>query len=372
MFKHVLEGDSNAMATDQACYALISYDRLIKNKTSLYDMSDVNDKKEEETPNNLKASLSLPTEITDDNKSSFKAVININGWDNNLGYKLIDFVMNIPNGLNVTNVTAGSRLEGGNLSFNFEADTGKLRTVYFDAVDYDDLTVNGTSFPAELFSITLSAEKAYAGTFNINLSGMSVKLGSDSSAENSMIVVDTSEASGTVNIVNGVSFSAVCLYTGDDVDLIPSSKKAIAVSVVGINNAYALEYNDGINEYQFRYSEEISEKTGISTYVALTDSSIDTAEFINQKNFTLKNNKADEIIFGDSNGDGVVNAQDALRAVDTWLRKGQAPDDNEILSLNVNGDSRINTFDAVGIAEYFVCGTPYVIVSKAAELATKK
>ena len=40
MFKHVITGQGDAMATDQACYALIAYDRFLKGKTSLYDMSD--------------------------------------------------------------------------------------------------------------------------------------------------------------------------------------------------------------------------------------------------------------------------------------------------------------------------------------------
>ena len=52
--------------------------------------------------------------------------------------------------------------------------------------------------------------------------------------------------------------------------------------------------------------------------------------------------------------------------MDAWLRKGDAPDDKEILVLNVNGDSRINTFDALGIVEKFVGGGSYGVVTKAA------
>ena len=40
-FKHGLTGVRNMMATEQGYYALVSYDRLLKDKTSLYDMSDV-------------------------------------------------------------------------------------------------------------------------------------------------------------------------------------------------------------------------------------------------------------------------------------------------------------------------------------------
>jgi hypothetical protein len=39
--------------------------------------------------------------------------------------------------------------------------------------------------------------------------------------------------------------------------------------------------------------------------------------------------------------------------------------------MNVNGDSRINTFDALGIVEAFVNQSEYGIVTKAASLSTK-
>ncbi|MBP3673886.1 MAG: DUF4430 domain-containing protein [Oscillospiraceae bacterium] len=40
-FKHSLSGERNMMATEQGYYALVSYYRLLQDKTSLYDMSDV-------------------------------------------------------------------------------------------------------------------------------------------------------------------------------------------------------------------------------------------------------------------------------------------------------------------------------------------
>ena len=85
---------------------------------------------------------------------------------------------------------------------------------------------------------------------------------------------------------------------------------------------------------------------------------------------TFTEENAGEITFGDSNGDGIINAQDALAAVDTWLRKTDAPSDDEILALNVNSDSRINTFDALGIVEAFVDDSEYLIITKAATLGT--
>ena len=369
-FEHVIDSGANGMATDQACYALAAYNRFVKGKTSLYDMSDVSfEEKDEVVLGKPKATLGLPAEITDDIGKTFNATISIDQWDNTAGYKLVDFVMNVPEGLSVTGVTAGNRLGGGSVNYNL--DNGKLRVVYFDANNHNDLTVSGTAFPVQFFTVTFKVESANAGDkLDIKMEGMSIKLTSDPSDENAMVVVDTAKALGKIDVVKGISYSAVCLYTGDDIDLIPPTKKAVAVSVVGIENATGLTYNDGTNEYEFKYSAEISEKTGVATYVALVDAAIDMAQFVNKANFTFTEDNASEITFGDSNGDGVINAQDALAAVDTWLRKTDAPSDDEILALNVNSDSRINTFDALGIVEAFVDDSEYLIVTKAASLTT--
>jgi len=364
MFEHQAGAGSNAMATDQACYALVAYDRLLKGKTALYDYSDVIFEESVSNADEMTATLGLPSEIR--LEEDFNGVIGINKWDNEGGYKLIDLIITIPQGVTVTGVTAGVRLIGGKVSYNLEADTGKLRIVYFDANENGDLTISGETFPAELFTIGFKAQDVTVGSkLNMAISGMSVKKSSDSADENAMIVIDSESAQGTVHVVEGISFSAVCLYEGDDVDLIPSARKAVAVAVTGIANDTGLTYNDGTNEIEFKYSAEITAKSGVATYIALADAGINMENFVNRSNFKMESGDAASITFGDSNGDSVVNAQDALAAVDAWLRKGKELTDNGILTLNVNGDSRINTFDALGIVEKFVNGSTYSIVTKA-------
>jgi hypothetical protein len=355
---------------------LVAYDRLVGGKKALYDYSDVTFEEETVVAGKPTATLGLPAQITDDIGKTFNAVITLDQWDNEAGYKLIDFIVNVPEGLSVTGVTAGSRLSGGTVSYHMDEE-GKLRVVYFDANEHSDITVVGSAednaFPAQFFTVTFQVDAANAGEQKaISIGGMSVKLTSDSSDESAMVVVDTTTAAGTVNVVKGISYSAICLYTGDDIDLIPANKKAVAVSVVGIKNATKLTYNDGTNQYVFKYSAEISAKTGIATYVALVDASIAMENFANKQNFTFTEDTASQIIFGDTNGDGVINAQDALNTVDAWLRKGDAPTDDQILTMNVNGDSRVNTFDALGIVEKFVDGSDLGVVTKAATITTNQ
>ena len=140
----------------------------------------------------------------------------------------------------------------------------------------------------------------------------------------------------------------------------------MAISGATVSN---LVFNDGTHSYVFSYSPEITAKVGVSSFVALVDASVETKAFAKIDNYTTQTTSP-SILFGDANADGRVNAQDALAAVDCWLRKTDAPTDDQILALNVNGDSRINTFDALGIVEAFVNGDTYAVVTKAAILAT--
>ena len=406
MFQHVIGGGANAMGTDQGCYGLIAYDRFLNGNCALYDYSDVTfdaadpgsgseGSDDESDPDQMNATLSLPAQIENAAGTQFNAIISIDKWDNKAGYKLVDFLMTIPNGLSVTGVTAGERLAGGSVSYNLNAEsttdadgnqitTNSLRCVYFDASENTSLTISGTEFPAEVLTISFLLEEAITeSSLKIGIDGMSVKLSSDSANENSMIVVNTDPVtdpeggttgggSGDVGVVTGISFSAVELYRGDNVDLIFDTTKAVAVAVTGIDEYSTLVYSDGTNTIQFQYSHEITQKTNIPTFVALVRSEIPMTSFINKDYFTVNGSGVDQnnIAFGDTNSDNVVNAQDALAVVDAWLRKGDAPADNLILRMNVNGDSRINTFDALGIVEAFVNSSTYGVVTKAATLAS--
>ena len=388
MFEHGRGAGANAMATDQATYGLVAYDRLISGEAALYDYSDVvpfvpsvpdepevptepSEPTEPEAPTeepDITATLGLPAQINAGD--AFNGIISVENWNNEAGYKLIDFILTVPAGITVADLTVSENLTGGQLSYHLEEATGKLRVVYFDANENSDLTVTGEEM-TQLFTVHFEAGNIAPGTkLDFAITGMSLKLTSDSADESAMHVVKTETAYGTVEIVEGISFSAVELYTGDGVDLIPDTKKAVAVAVTAISDVSALTYNDGTNAVEFRYSSEISASTGVATYVALVDAAIPMENFIQEQNFRLSGT-ADEIFFGDTNGDGVLNAQDALAVVDAWLRKGEEPTDDQILTMNVNGDSRINTFDALGIVEKFVNGTVYGIVTKASVLNNK-
>lgn len=411
-FEHIRgDGDKGmAMATDQACYALVAYDRFMNGKTALYDYSDVifdpvttpddgddggegdgdgddGDGDGSNSSVDINASLILPAEIEGVVDEEFNAVIKVDKWDNTAGFKLVDFVMTVPEGLAVTNVTAGSKLEGGDVTYHLvkEDEENVLRCVYFDAQNSTTLTIDTEEFPADIFTVSFRvAEELETQDLRFVIGGMSIKLSSDSLADDSQVVVNTNPVtdpddpegstpggSGSIGVTGRISFSAKTLYEGDGIDLIPITKHAVAVAVTGVpkgDRAVKLTYKNGSEEIEFLYNDAATQKSGIATYIALIDKTIKT-EDMKSEHFTVGTAKANALTFGDANEDSVINAQDALAVVDAWLRKGDPLTDKDILILNVNSDSRINTFDALGIVEVFVdARSTYKVITSAATM----
>ena len=370
-FAHVLEttggyagGEVNAMATDQACYALVAYDRFVNNKNALYDMSDVTHPE----PAGISASISLPAEISNKKGTTFNAIVSVSDWDNEAGWKLVDATLSIPKNVTVTGVTMGSRVSGGNVMYNLD-ENGKLRIVYFDAENNSTIEVSGSSFPAEFFIVGLELTDDISvknkGEITVSVDEMNLKKSSDESDDSAVTVVNTATAKATSDVVKGVSFTVKCLYVGDGADLIPTDKMAIAIFATELENGAQISYKNGA--VKLHYSRLLSEKLGVCTYVAMVSADTDLSEFANAANYTYDETEtADALNFGDTNSDGVVNAQDALNAANAWLRKTDAPDDEGILRTNVTGDGRINTSDALGIVENFVNGDDFGVVAKAA------
>lgn len=367
-FAHTLDNGAaaNAMATDQACYALAAYIRFISNQNRLYDMTDAFD-----AVDGLKVSLAVPESVQGKTGASFNAIVGINTWDNNAGYKLLDAVINIPDGVDVTAVTPSKRLSGGELQWNLDLSSGKLRIVYFDAQGLSDIVIADGEFPAELFTVSVKLTKTFAPDTSLKFAvgGLSVKLSSDSFDEAAMIVADTSEATSAVILTEEIKFSALCMFAGDGVDIIGTDKKAMAVFVSGIKNSPKLTFN---GDTELFFSEELTEKSGVACYVALVDTSVPDSDFANADKYTIdEKTQASTVTFGDVNGDNIINAQDALNIVNVWLRKTTLDGSKAIIAANVNSDSRINTFDALGISEVFVNGTEFAVILKTVNAVNK-
>jgi len=102
----------------------------------------------------------------------------------------------------------------------------------------------------------------------------------------------------------------------------------------------------------------------VNTYVLFTTPSESNTALLDKENYKIASGNAPEVKFGNTDGNNVINAQDALDVISAWLRKTEVNSDNTILVMNVTSDSRINTFDALGIMEHYVSGKDFAIVNK--------
>lgn len=355
-FKHTLNGSLNAMATDQAMYALVAYDRFTKNKTSLYNMTDVDlDEKEDVTGRVI---LEAPEIISASKDSEFNVGISIGSLPN-ADTKLIDGVMQIPEGMEVVSMSVNNdAITGGTLTYGVDS-SNVLRFVYTNT-SLENLNVIATSMPAELFRITLKNIKDLDNDHKINIKLDDLACKEDSNGSDNTNY-DISKAENEIIAKMPVSMKARELYVGDDSDLIPSNKKAVAVEVANLEEKSNLIYKDN----QFYYSNNLSTKNGVDTYIAIVDKNVSLDDLNNVENYNIiSSNSILEITFGDTNSDKIINAQDALDTISAWVRKTDAPDDIKILEMNVTGDSRINTNDALGIMEYYVNGAEFGVLNK--------
>lgn len=263
-FKHVLDGPQNGMATDQAMYALVAYDRFKNRKTSLYDMTDIFKKKDEsgEYP------IDSPKD-QNDNKN------------------------NLNQNSNIKNMQSGNQAHRNDkkVEYNNEAE-----------------------------------EKN-----------------------------DKKKVKTTPKVIVEV------LYKGEKNSLIPENKQAVAIQFTNEKATPQILFNN----VELYYSNELSNKNESATYIALFDKKI-TSKILNDiTKYTFNRNITSEnITFGDVNGDNVINAQDALNTVSVILDKIDLSNDKEILAINNNGDSKLDTLDINGIMERYLKEKQCNIINK--------
>ncbi len=358
-FKHVLSGNRDGMATDQGTYALVAYDRFINGKNSLYDMMD-DSSGNVETPvdPNAAITLDIPERIVGTEGTTFNAIVKTGSFPKG-DFKLMDGVINIPDQIQVEDLVMSNRMTGGSVAWNYNPSDKKLRFVYTNT-NLDNIGLSNETFPAELFTIMLKVkddiDMKLTPKINISVGGITVKKGSDVSA----FIFDISKASAEVAISN-IAINMKELFAGDGIDIIPDDKKAIAVSIAGLPKVTNMKYKSNIN---LLFSNELTDKKGIDTYVFMVTKTEKTDDLLNNKNYKTSNGTLETIRFGDIDKNDLINAQDALDVISTWLRKTATPDDEKIMRLNVTSDSRINTFDALAIMENYVSQSAFEIVNK--------
>ncbi|RDY22804.1 hypothetical protein CHF27_011545 [Romboutsia maritimum] len=257
-FKHVLDKEIDAMATDQGMYAIVAYDRFVKGKNKLYDMTD--------------AKSSLNTGQISDSQ------INIG---------------------KVENKTQVSNKKDDKNSYK-----GKIQS-----------------------SVKSSTNKT------------------------------------TSPVVSNI------LYEIKEECLVGNNKQVVYVQFANEKATPQVKFNNDVLMY---YSNELSNKNQVPTYIGLFDKGInkDALNDINKYKFN-KNTASENITFGDVNGDNIINAQDALNTVSVVLKKIDKVKEKEAISMDNNGDCKVDNIDVIGIIDKYLSNKECNILNKVESVNSK-
>ncbi|MDR0592421.1 MAG: DUF4430 domain-containing protein [Bifidobacteriaceae bacterium] len=357
-FKHTAGGGVNQMATEQGAYALVAYDRFANGLNSLYDMSDA----VQATPPPPDAegdgaiTLQGPDEVSGGAGATFNVQVLTDGWPDET-YQLFDALINIPAQFEVTNAVASTRLGGGTLSWNVDADN-KLRVVYANTA-LQPIALTGDTWPAELLTISLEVAGAVDPDVtphaDLTVGGATVKAHPDV-----QFAFDISQAAHRVSFEE-IGITVTELFTGDGVDLIPASARAVAVSFSGVDLTGLAPTFKGQGLIS---SPELTAKRGQPTYVLVTAPATAAADLVAVASYTFPAGAPQAVKFGDTDANGLINAQDATDSISAWLRVKAVASNQDILRHNVTSDARINTFDALAVVANYVSGVDFPIALK--------
>ncbi|MDR1156840.1 MAG: DUF2961 domain-containing protein [Oscillospiraceae bacterium] len=170
---------------------------------------------------------------------------------------------------------------------------------------------------------------------------------------------DGFESASVASVISTGAFSvsARTLYTGDGVDFVPRGRKAIAVAFTGVDGVEGV----AVLDEPLYYSAELSETSGGVVYIGFVNESVTDAQLADEASYAVAGS-AQTVRFGDADGDGAVNLEDARRVLSTWLRRTAAPREKEILAMNVNADGRIDVGDFNEIVDKAVSGLDVSII----------
>ncbi|HBA49734.1 MAG TPA: hypothetical protein DCZ91_18450 [Lachnospiraceae bacterium] len=316
-------------------------------------------------------------------KNEIGAEVVIPVYVNGIGvdkYRALNGVIRIPAGFEFVEMEATENLKGGSLnSTDTVGEDGILRFAYLktDAVSGEATTISQNNGDDPVFNLKLSLKETLEPGSRHEVvmenftavSSSEGEAGDPNSYENASFDVTKAAAGITVSTAvkpEEITAQATELYQGSGLDLIPENKKAVSVVFTNVaENADIL-----FGEAQLYYSPERSERTGQVVYVGLVDAEVEifsmnadsteAAEAV----YTISTTGRQEIQFGETNEDGIVNAADALNVLNGWLRNREVTADKDILRMNVTADGQIDTSDVLGIVDNFVNGKGFAIVNQ--------
>lgn len=287
----------------------------------------------------------------------FKVPVVVNELPTDSVIRASEMEFDIPEDLEVKEVQLNNKVIKAN-NWDYNVDDSKLRVALAN-LDDEPIFVNNTSGDKNVVTLTvaLKEDKSAEDSTAIKMSSLVLRCENDVDIE-----YDTKNAKSTITFVEKEvsQVSARELYVSEGIDVIPENMKAVAAEFTLVADTTNVKFGDT----EFYYSPEFTEKTGKVTYIALVPEETTLDNLSNINNYTLAEGKeqSSSVMFGDINNDG-IDAQDALAAVSSWLRKTTL-DNKDMISVNVSADGRINTRDAIDIVDNYVSGKEFKVLSK--------
>ena len=143
------------------------------------------------------------------------------------------------------------------------------------------------------------------------------------------------------------------LCTADGSGLIPAGYRTVAVCPPDASADSTVTFSDGT---QLLYSPVLSERSGTPTWVWLFAPDVTDDALNDPASYTAASGKPAVLTVGDVNGDGVINAQDAL-AIRTVCAGETTPAANVLLAMDADLNGRVDAQDVRAVADSFVYDT---------------
>lgn len=311
--------------------------------------------------------LIIPQEISNKQGTSFIGQLRVGSLEAET--KMIEAVLNVDKNLKITEVTEDEHMMGGTLNWHVEEQQDKnvLRLVYADLTNNTTITTTQDA-PFDMIYVTFElANKVEDGaTLTVSLNELQQYVSSEQAVS---YVTEPKEKKITAIAENEVSIAVDKLYTGDGSDLIPNGETAYKVVVTGLEvlPKKVVFATEQVSSVLYK-SEDFTQRDGVTTYLMTVEEELSEEVLENVENYTFTmegmESEMESILLGDTNEDGVIDAQDALKEVRTWLRKDTPEITSKlVLTYNVNGDTKLNSADALSVVEKFVSGKNWAVLN---------
>ena len=155
----------------------------------------------------------------------------------------------------------------------------------------------------------------------------------------------------------------------NDSDLIPADLSVVVVLVSGLESGQSISYEDS----KLIYSPELTSLHGLDSYLLCTSVEEPAADILASANYLIyPDDTSERLVFGDTDGNGIINAQDALEVTAVWLRGKPVTSNRQILAMNVNGRAGIDTYDVLAIIEHYISGTEFEVMKDLEQTSSKE